>query len=271
MSELTCVKPHLGDLLGAYEMGLLEKEDQSRFETHLFECPACLEDLYSGAVVSEELRADPSRYASILVTASRSNEPSLLDRMGRFFHRLLQPRVLAPVGVVAAVALVLMVFQPGQLPRAGDLAIIEPLPYQGLELRGDAGQGPDQLLAESMEDYVAGNFSAAAASLGLVWAATATDPEWSNRDQTALFLGLCLLLDDRPNEAIGPLTSATRSLLLPIAERGKWYLAQTHLLREDPKASALLLENLLNSPVYGSRAADQLQSVRQICNNSHGS
>ena len=127
MFEQGCTNPDLGDLLSAYEMGLLEQKDQTRFETHLVECPVCLEDLYDGAVASEALRADPGRYARVLAAAARSTQPSLLDRLGSFFSGLLRPRVLAPVGVVAAMALFLMVFQPGQLPSSAGL---RPRPHQ---------------------------------------------------------------------------------------------------------------------------------------------
>ena len=271
MSEHGCTKPDLGDLLSAYELGLLEGPDQARFEAHLEDCPACQEDLYAGAVASEALRTEPGRYGAVLAAAARAGEPSLRDKLGGLWHRLSRPRVLVPVGAAAAVVLVLMVFQPGSLPSSADLAVIVPLPYQELQLRGGPGQELDQLLAEGMKQYAAGDYAAAAASLGSVWTEARAAEDWPDRLQTALFLGLCLLLDDRPDEAIDPLSAATGSTLLPIAERGKWYLAQTHLLREDPQASVPLLESLLNSPVYGTRAATQLQSVRQICDNSNRS
>ncbi len=271
VSSPSCVEPRLGDLMSAYEMGLLEKQDQSRFEAHLDQCAGCLEDLYSGAMASEELRAHPGRYRRVLEAATSAPGSSFLDRLSDYIKRLLQLRVLVPVGAVAAVALVLMVIQPGLLPSAGDLAFIEPLPYQELELRGGVGQDLDRLLAEGMQQYASGNYQAASASLGSVWNQTQTVADWPDRHQTALFLGLCLLLDDRPDEAMDPLTLATNSNLLPIAERGKWYLAQTHLLREDTKSSITLLESLLNSPVYGTLAAAQLQSVLDFCDNSHGS
>ncbi len=255
-------------------MGLLEKKDQSRFEAHLEQCPACQEDLYAGATASEKLRADPGRYAGMLAGSAEANEASLLSWASSLLKRLLLPRVLVPVSAVLAVAVMVMIFQPGQLPLAGSLAIIEPLPYQELELRGSGDtQELDLLLAEGMKNYASGDYETAAVSLGIAWteAEAASGEEWAGRHQTALFLGLCLLLDDRPDEALAPLTSATESILLPIAERGKWYLAQAHLLREDPRASLPLLESLLSSPVYGTSATDQLQSVRKFCNNSYGS
>ena len=210
-------------------------------------------------------------FTEVLRNAARDAEPSALEKLGAMIQRLIQTRVLIPVGAVAAIAVLLMVFQPAQMLSSADLAVIDPLPYQGLELRGGPGQDLDQLLASGMEQYAAGNFALAAASLGSVWAQAAADVEWSDRHQTALFLGLCLLLDERPDEALEPLTSATDSFLLPIAERGTWYLAQAHLLREDPQASLPLLESLMGSPVYGDQAASQLHSVRQICDNQYGS
>ena len=134
-------------------------------------------------------------------------------------------------------------------------------------MRGGAGQNLDQLLAAGMDQYVTGNYRDAAALLRSVLDAAHADEDWADRYQTALFLGLCLLLDERPDEALEPLETATESELLPIAERGKWYLAQAHLLREDPQASLPLLESLLSSPVYKVQAEAQLQSVREICDN----
>ena len=79
MTERTgheCTDPKLGDLLAAYELGLLAGPDQARFETHLNDCPACQEELYQGAPTAESLRADPGRYADLMAGALKAGEPS---------------------------------------------------------------------------------------------------------------------------------------------------------------------------------------------------
>lgn len=266
MSEQECTRPELGDLLGAYELGLLEGPDQLRFEKHLEHCPACAEELYDGAAASEAMRREPGRYAEALNTANRG--APWPERILESIRRLVNPRVLVPVGAVGAIALLLAVLQPPGLPSSADLALIEPLPYQGLQLRGGPGQDLDRMLAAGMEQYAAGHYRDAARSLGLAWQTGRTDAEWLDNHQTALFLGLSLLLDQRPDEALEPLMVAAESELLPIAERAAWYLAQTQLLRENPAGSLPFLESLLNSPVYKVRAAAQLQSVREFCDNS---
>lgn len=268
-TEHGCTRPEIGDLLGAYELGLLETADRQRFETHLEDCAACLEDLYQGAPAAETLRADPGRFKAVLDDAAAGPSPAV--RLGRFLSRLLRPRVLAPLGAVAAVALALLVLLPDGMVPSARLAVIDPLPWEGLDLRGGPDRQADRLLAEGMQQYAAGNYEGAAAALGSAYAAAGADEAWTDRDQTALFLGLSLLLDDRPTEATTALETAAISPLLPIAERGRWYLAQAHLLRGEPQAALTLLESLLNSPVYADRAATQLQSVREICDNPDGS
>ena len=274
MSEHGCISPRVGDLLGAYEMGLLAAAERQTFEQHLAECPACLEELYEGAVAAEALRADPRHYAEMLRDAARATEPSRADKLGRLLRQFVRPRMLGSVASVAAVAVALMIFLPTQLPTqlptTAGLAVIEPLPYQTLQLRGGPGGELEQLLASGLEHYAAGDYRAAAGKLAPVWEQAGGDEEWNDRHQAALFLGLCLLLEERPGEALAPLAAARKAALLPVAERGTWYLAQAHLLRDEPLESLPLLESLLKSPVYGDRAAAQLLSVREICDTSHG-
>ena len=83
--------------------------------------------------------------------------------------------MLAPVTAVAAVALLLFFLPQDRLPSSADLAVIEPLPYQGLQLRGGQSRDLDRLLTDGMEQYAAGHYGAAAASLGSVWAMARDD------------------------------------------------------------------------------------------------
>lgn len=272
MSEQGCTRPEVGDLLAAYELNLLEAEDRLRFESHLETCAWCVEELYAHAPCSEDLLTAPGRHAATLRRASRASDSGFAVQFRAMLRRLLQPRVLAPVGTVAAVALALVLLMPGDLmtPGAAGLAIVEPLPYQTLDLRGGADSDLAGLLAGGLQRYADGDYAGAARDLAAAWAAAGTDETWSDRSQAALYLGLSLLLDQRPDEALAPLRVAGASRLLPVAERGRWYLAQAHLLREDPRASVPLLESLLQSPVYGDPASDQLHAVREICDTPAG-
>jgi hypothetical protein len=267
MSDLRCTEPRTGDLLAAYGLGALDEPDRARFETHLAECAFCLEELYCVAPVDEALRAEPGRHARVLQRAARRAQPGLAARLGRALRSLLQPRVLAPLTAVAAVALALLVGQPDGVPRSADLARIEALPYVPLEMRGNddalAGQ-----LREGLDRYAAGDYGEAGRLLDAVWTAAGDDPAWGDRHQAALYLGLARLLVGDGEAAVAPLEAARTSPLRPVAERGAWYLAQAHLLRGAPEASLPLLETLTESPVYGSAAAEQLIEIRKICDNT---
>ena len=79
-----CTDTTPGELLAAYEMGLLTPEEQAQFETHLSDCPACQEDLYEAAPMMTTLHADPGIVASRLAAEGavrRTSPESLLDRL----------------------------------------------------------------------------------------------------------------------------------------------------------------------------------------------
>lgn len=267
MSDLRCTDPRSGDLLAAYGLGVLEDADRGRFEAHLDDCPFCLEELYAVAPVDEALRAEPGRHAGAVRAGARAAQPGLAARLAAMLGRLLQPRVLAPLTAVAAVALVLLVGQPDGVPRSAGLARIEALPYLPLEMRGR----DDELAAdlrEGLDRYAAGDYAEAGRLLDAVWTAAGGDSRWDDRHQTALYLGLARLLSGDGQAAIAPLQAARTSSVRPVAERGTWYLAQAHLLCGEPEASLPLLESLATSPVYGAAATGQLTEIRKICDNT---
>lgn len=268
MPENGCTRPEIGDRLAAYEIGMLEENERAQFEQHLTECSWCTEELYAHAPAAETLRSDPGRHAGMIEAAQAGRAPGLLDRL----RVLLQVRVLAPTAAVVAAAVALVLLLPGETivppaPTAAGLARIEALPYQSLELRG----GSDRLtrtLAEGLEAYEQGRYRLAAHQLDTVWKHAGGDDSWSQRHQVALYLGVSLLLSDQADAAILPLEAASAARLRPLADRGRWYLAQARLLQERPCDSAKLLESLAGSPVYGDPAATQLISVLEFCDHS---
>lgn len=271
MSENGCIRPEIGDRLAAYEMGLLEETERVEFEEHLAACAWCLEEMYAHAPAAEAMRAEPGLHARTLDSAAAQHEAArgggLLDRLRGF----LQLRTLVPITAVVAAAVAVALLLPDKIlpptPSASGLARIEALPYQSFELRG----GSDRLartLAEGLQAYADGRYRLAAHQLDTVWKQAGGDARWAQRHQVALYLGLSLLLSDQTDASILPLEAASSSSLLPVAERGRWYLAQARLLQERPCDSADLLTSLSGSPVYGELAATQLNSVREFCDNS---
>ena len=82
MSECkTCSDGSVGELLAAYEMGLLSEEDRVRFEQHVVECPTCLAQLYEMAPGIVALQNAPGKLAAHMAAVSADAEaPSSVSR-----------------------------------------------------------------------------------------------------------------------------------------------------------------------------------------------
>lgn len=64
MSESRCSKPHLHELLGAYELGILPEEEKISLEEHILRCDECFEDLYDTAPLWHITRSRAKRKTS---------------------------------------------------------------------------------------------------------------------------------------------------------------------------------------------------------------
>lgn len=61
MGTSGCLEPHLKQLLGSYELGLLSDEEARRVEAHVLECDDCFEDLYETVAVMRAARTRKRR------------------------------------------------------------------------------------------------------------------------------------------------------------------------------------------------------------------
>jgi len=246
------------DLLAAYELGLLDDPDRSRFETHLDDCPDCTEELYAFAPVSAALTTEPGRYARAAAQAAQGP----LARLARLLESLFQPRILAPVATVAVVALLVLL---PTAPRWGDLARVEPLAWSRVPVR--AGDTPGEMLfKEGMDQYAAGQYAEAADLLGDASRTLEGSGSPTIKGQAALYNGISLLLDGRPQTAKGPLQAAAANPLPPVAQGAGWYLAQACLLTDKPDSASLALTGLRASPVYAERASALLARIQAVQN-----
>ena len=253
------------DLLTAYEMGLLEERERALFEAHLPECPDCLDEMYAMAPATETLRRDPGGYAQAMVPARGA---SLLKRL---LKKLFSPAGLglaAPVAVAAVLAVVLLLPEKEATYSWSDLAVLEPAAYTRLDLRSGARSEAATLFQEGMDAYTAGHFRTAASTLdrafiGLSELPAAQRPGGHVLDQVALYRGVSHLMAGHDQQAVATLEQAAGSALSPIAERAAWYLAQAHLAGGRPEAAGQELQKLLNSPVYGEQAQEQLEQIER--------
>lgn len=61
VAPVGCIRPDLGQLLAAYEWGLLASEEEDAYERHLVGCPACAGELHSTAQMGGALRHRPAQ------------------------------------------------------------------------------------------------------------------------------------------------------------------------------------------------------------------
>lgn len=253
----------MSDLLAAYEMDLLSSRERAEFEAFLLQDEETQDELFDNAPFVIALKNDPARFRRIAEAALAEMEPSVWERWFSFLSNLMSPRVLAPVTAIAVLAVLLSV-PPQSVLDLRQLARVEPVPYVQLETRS-GHHAADQPFDLAMAHYSAQRYRAAARGLRDAIVAAESGEDWGQMDQARLYLGLSLLLAEQPAEAIAPLTAATGSVLLPVAERSRWYLAQARLMMNEPiQAQELLRELATHSPVYGERATQQLNRLERI-------
>ena len=264
MSRVECVDPKTGQWLPGYELGLLAEDERVRFEDHVLGCDSCREELYAMAPYSATMILDPGEVVRL---AGRAPHPapdrgSVLSRALDWFRskegNWVPSRVLAPVGAFAAIALV--IFLRAGAPSVSDLARVEPVPYVTLQTRDVDVESAAELFREGMGHYVDGRWGEAA--VYLEDALGRADDAWPDRETAGFYLGLSLLLADEPARAVSHLKRASESEILPVADRGSWYLAQTFLkLGDGDRATEVLRSLAESSPAYADEAAEQLREL----------
>lgn len=273
------IKPHcsdksLGELLSAYEMGLLSSDEQARVEKHLLDCEACQEEIYETGPLTTELHEHSEHIASLLADEIEHEArlpQSLPDRIGALLDRLLPSggwtgawKALVPVGVAAAVFFGII------LPRLGGpdwegLAIVEPVPYVKIQTRASGDDERMKLFDSGMSNYVSQDYRVAAKELAESYrlgdrSATGT----KGSDQAAFYAGLSFLISGVPDSATVYLTQTLESPLKVLVDRSHWYLAQSCLMQSRPDCAITHLESLKESPGYKTRAGDLLERIAEL-------
>jgi hypothetical protein len=173
-------------------------------------------------------------------------------------------RLAFPAAALVVVLLVL-VLRPPQEESAAGLARVEPLrPARAVPAaEADAGAEPAaaaRAFTEAMDHYDAGRWAAAEARLDE--AIAAGGPDWKRAGEARLYRGSCRLLAGRAEEARADLQAAAADTAQSVSVRGKWYLAQAHLLLDDVGAARPLLDELSRTPAYARPASEELLLLR---------
>ena len=251
------------DLLAAYELGLLDDDEKARFEAATLENPDLLDELYEMAPHVASIRRRPDLAHAAVREALDASRPSIGDRLRGWADRFFSPRVLTPVAVAAAVALV--IFNLGERPAdLRRLVTVDPMAYVSVDVRsGETDR--DAAYRAAMDAYSNADYRGAIDGLERAVAGDWGGAAWDDLDQARLYLGVCHLLADEPAAAVPHLETGAASWLPPVADGSKWYLAQARLMLGDVAAAREILADLgANSPVYGARAADLLARIDQL-------
>lgn len=276
----SCTDSAKGDLVAAYEMGLLESDNRASFEEHLEMCEACQEKLFEMAPVAATLTSHAGAIGARLPVAEKGElhaevtvtEPRLrsfwgqiTERFQDLVERLARPRVLVPVGATVAIAVVLSLFlQPTTPGGFYELAQVEPVPYVQLSTRDAASSEAERLFREGMGAYADARYDTAAGLLGQCTEEANKVEGWDQIDQARFYLGLSLLLSGDVSRAVPHLEVSSQSPIRPLADRSGWYLAQAALLQEDPATAVEHLQALAGSSLGYARLAEaQLGAVRR--------
>jgi Putative zinc-finger len=260
-----CTDKTAGDLLVAYEMGLLSAKEQALVETHLNDCDSCSEQMWQFSPAVETIHTRPGQLAREMRGNWWSRAVSWLEHL----ETIPRWRLAMPAMAAAAVVLLLLIVSgPWDQSDSARLARIEPLPYIQLQTRGGETGGEitadgEALFDAGMERYVQGAYGEAAVTLASA-SRQFTVPGVA-KDQADLFAGLSYLLTSEVDSAAVYLTSARQSRTPVIADRASWFLAQAALQRGDLDEARLLLEMLAaGSPGYDAEAKDQLERLNAL-------
>lgn len=104
-----CTDRSLGDMLHAYELGILGEDDQRRFEAHLLVCDQCFEQVQDFLPTAALLRRVPE-VASIARKAVRERETEERSSNSRFRRLISTPVIryaaMAAILIAAAVPII---------------------------------------------------------------------------------------------------------------------------------------------------------------------
>jgi hypothetical protein len=168
----------------------------------------------------------------------------------------LRPRTWGwPLLAAAAVVVATWALWPRAQPRLRELAVVTAIAAPDTVLRGGDPRSDEQF-ARGMAAYRSGDFAAAAGELAAV---TQRAPD----DVLAqLYLGIARLQTGALLEAIAALRAAAEQGTGLVQERGLWFLANAHLLREQagPARAALQQLRALDGD-YAVNAAELLQAL----------
>ncbi len=261
------------DLLAAYELDLLDTDERVGFENHLTDCSDCLEEMFAMAPAMTELKTHPGGYADETARYLELDKPeSWLSRLNRVLFSG-PARVLVPVAVAADLAMLIIIPQTTET-KFRSLAMTEAPAFSPIQVRAGHQNQWFPLWDSGMQYYRSGEYNSAADDLAQavnllaadlqINQSNSSDEQYAVLDNARLYLGVSQMLSDRTVESLNTLQEASESNLMPVRQKSLWFLAQTHLLNEQPQKALTILNQLENSPVYGLQAAALIADIQEL-------
>lgn len=257
MTEMACAAIDDPDLIEAYLLGDLDDPARETFETHLFACDRCLDQLRLLESMQTELRKDPQ--AAVVAPANVAGRPwwlwtaaaaAMLMFVGAAV--LLRTRgSQAPPGAAPPVASAPAVSSSAILA----LARFDPPKYVALELRSpDASPG----FAQAMRAYAAGDYGRAAEGLRRIARSGSANVE------ADFFLGISLLMssdDAAAAESIDPLRRVVERGDSPYRQLASLYLGKALVRHGDLDGADAEWARTRTLPGTHARDAQDLQNA----------
>jgi len=245
---MECTNEQIGQMIALYEFGALDKREETAVLNHLVECEYCYSQVYSLEPAMAAFRKHRADAMPRVAGARRETNPgsSLFKRLGasHTWHGI--PALAALCLLIVAVAGAVFIVARGPRPKETardriatsrdfwkDLAIPKAAYFDkssNLRLRG-----PREAFARAMEAYQASDFRSASEQLR-----TLQELAPSNAGEVNFYLGVSLLMIDKPQESRPPLERAVEQSDGDRREAAHYYLALA--FAKDDKLPQAVLE-----------------------------
>jgi tetratricopeptide (TPR) repeat protein len=273
----SCKDRQIGRLIGLYEFGALDKEDQSAFLDHLIECEYCYEEVYSLQPIMTAFRNHRSAARSgELQQYSEIDHHSVVRKLSLVPKRIWMWRSV-PVAALLLLTLIaggLVLYRYLRSPEAVKLvAGVAPRPessgpnasrWEKIDVPkaeytqrtdGVTLRGPNMGFDRAMASYEQNDFAGAIEQLE-----TLSELEPSE-GEVNFYLGVSMLLVGRNQDAITPLKRSVKSIDGALHETSHYYLALAYLKTNQPEQATAELDAVIKMNGTYRPAAKKLKQM----------
>src|SRR5712691_9263111 len=243
MASMDCKRVAAEDVAEHYLLGRLADADRDAFESHVFECDRCFDDLRTLQAVRTELQSIPPTAAA--AAARRGRFPvwmtaaaavALAAGLGLWAFGTARTRTGDRTGQDAASARrspPAAADRDAISARVAELTRVEPPPFIPLTVR--SADGWRARFDDAMAAYAIGRYAEAAEGLEIV----------ASRQPSAatvqFFLGVSYLMLDRTDDAVGALRRCVDMGDPAYADDAQFFLAKAWLRKGNREAAASAL------------------------------